>query len=374
MTDQIYVAVGRGRNAFADGDMQTALRYWGEVLESDGYVATEERFLKDLLAIGNAGMNELIKYRDVAEAKIESGKAEHMDICRWQAFNEALNEKSDIVQFYERMAGSDARKAAPRLIAIWTIVDHLNKQGRSNEAIHYVEEFANELADIRKSLSKVSSFDIVNPKRREELPVMGTRMDRREQLSASGFSATGRALEMQMTACACVEAALATENNLLAERLVDDLFNSCKAIYAYCSLEELIEKYPGLSLMLDQSVQRLAIKDQIELAITRCLFEIDLEGLIIMPEDQKDEYEDEAEALMPYMHHAISESELTVALEQVWSYHFGRECELLADGTFSEFQKIEGYQPPNLRPTARDILKTVQPLLAQLPSKPLAND
>ena len=47
---------------------------------------------------------------------------------------------------------------------------------------------------------------------------------------------------------------------------------------------------------------------------------------------------------------------------------------LLSDGTLLESRVKPDYQPPNLRPTARDILKTVQRLLAQLPSKPLAKD
>ncbi len=337
----IELARKKGRAAAAAGDEKAALQFYGEVLQSGGYIATEPRFLDDLLRLGDMGRRELSNYRDAAELKIEAGTATSMDIERWQAFNRALCESDRDVCLYNKSAGKELQNIAVHLIALISIIDRLNEEQYNKESWPYVKEFAEQLLELRES-------------RRTWKQLIG--VGRWKFHFYTGLNA-------------CVSAALAESDQQLLQMLVSHALFWTQDPRLIFDLEDLANQHAALAQILKETFEQLGLHQKLELMIAKCLLEVDLEGLVASLEDQRDEYIPEARKLVPMLHARMTEDELYEALCLVWSAMFGRTSRLV-DGEFTESKPTIGYQPPkHLRSTCRRVYSKIEPLLARLPDK-----
>jgi hypothetical protein len=339
LLDNEITAWRAGKNALLSGNKEKAWQYFQQVFDSRPVKQVFEagqldallkdgvqQFLADVLSLGDAGREQIIKRRNVIESSIENGES-YSDYC-WQAFNEALAEPDRDIQILDRLKGSDVSKLHASLAVLISIVNRLGALGDRQTVRPYLELFVHNLS---------------------ELPV-------------TGFIGYEKWWSVVQEGIRCMRAALlasCVETLPLIGDCLIELSPPERNLSTLLEIDELAAKNAEFSDFIKMKVERLPKTVQLEFWLAKYFADEDLEGSVggPGPDDRgapRDEYIPEAKALTPLLKQNMSQEQFISAMHSV----FGSKC-------FSEDENELG-QKIYCHKSASRIYTLMQPILTRL--------
>lgn len=281
-----------GKEAARSGLVETALNHYRSVFSNQLWLSRHLEFVDDVLALGNAGRDELKHQRNVYENAIVSGASASHIFAVWKHLNRVLHHDGRDRRLYAALEESHGVVYSPKVRLLLEILQQIRSSGHHTEAAPYIA-YLEEVLDV---------LDTADVGVRQELLIFW----------------------FVPHICAdAIEISINMDQLQTATRICQHLLALAPDSSIYFLMEEVSESHGDvLQPTLEAAFSEMDARGQAEILVARILNKHDPEGFIEMGAPL-DEHTVEARRIVDSLSSASTPESIRVSVDTVWGQMFG---------------------------------------------------